>query len=280
MKKIMSNIFFITILIASFYYINKITIITREKDTIFQEIKKSSKKYYKPSQNAKIIGNMIISGKYGQEINYKKSYKNMKEYGAYNETLTVLKNIKPTISIEDNYNKYIISGNKEKMSISLIFIVKENTNIKKTIQILEKTNTPATFFVDGSYIEKNISTISNNKKHEFELLSYKDSYQKDLFKTSLYYLETITKDNEKYCYTEKDNKELLKICNSLNLHTVKPTIIIKKELYKNIKESISNAIIISIEINNYNEKELYTAINYIKYKGYKIETLNRLLSEK
>ena len=279
MKKIIIPIFYLIIVAASFYYINTTMETNKAKDPIFKNIRNSTEKYKKNAQNAQIIGNKILSGKYGQDIDYKKSYKKMKEYGSYNEALTTIKNIKPTISIEDNYDKYIIGGNKEKTSIALVFIVKENTNIEKVLAILNKTNTPATFFIDGGYLEKNIEIIKNNKNYEFELLSYKDSYQKDFFKTALYYLETITKNKENYCYTEKENEDLLKLCNGLNLHTIIPTIKITKDLYKEVKRNISNAIIISIEITTSTEKELYPTINYIKYKGYKLETIKNLLSE-
>ena len=48
---------------------------------------------------------------------------------------------------------------------------------------------------------------------------------------------------------------------------------------KEVKSNLDNSIIISIDVNNYNIKELSTTIDYIKSKGYKILLLRDLLSE-
>ena len=69
------------------------------------------------------------------------------------------------------------------------------------------------------------------------------------------------------------------MCNKLKLHTIKPSLVIKNNLYKNIKQNLSNGEIFTIEDNSYNEKELSTTIDYIIQKGYKIVTLENLLKE-
>ena len=51
-------------------------------------------------------------------------------------------------------NKYIISGNKSKNMVSLIFIVSGNTNIDKVLSIVENKDVKVNFFVDGSWVEK------------------------------------------------------------------------------------------------------------------------------
>ena len=65
----------------------------------------------------------------------------------------------------------------------------------------------------------------------------------------------------------------------MKLHTVKPTIIIKRSLYQEIKKDLKNGTIFSIENNYYTEKDLSITIDYIKEKGYKLVSLNELLSE-
>ena len=83
-----------------------------------------------------------------------------------------------------------------------------------------------------------------------------------------------------YYDTLFDNNELLNLCKSLKLHTVKPTIIVNNNLYAKVKHNLDNSIIISISINKYTERELTTTIRYLKSKGYNIVTLNNLLIEK
>ena len=86
-------------------------------------IKGTNDKYNIKAVNAEVKDNTIIPGLTGKEIDYEKTYTNMKQYGAYNEILTTLKDIEPTVSVNDYYDKYIISGNPIKRSVALIFKV-------------------------------------------------------------------------------------------------------------------------------------------------------------
>ena len=93
------------------------------------------------------------------------------------------------------------------------------------------------------------------------------------------YLNSLTGKSPKYCYTEESNEEILNTCEKLNLHTIKPTLVLSKNIYHEIKNNLSNSIIISLEVNNYVEKELSTTIDYLKKKGYKIVSLDNALKE-
>jgi len=277
MEKIKKYIITILLTVFSFYYINHRMITIRNNDPIMKQIK-MNKSYEIKSINATIIGNSIITGENGRTIDYNKSYNNMKKYGAYNETLIETKEVSPTISITNNYDKYIIKGKPNKRKISLILIMKDKK--ENYLSILNKKNIPVTIFIDGTFLENNISFIKKEKNnHEFELLNYNNEYNEKFFKISLYYLETITNKKCKFCYTEIDNEEILSLCNKLKLHTIKPSIVIKNNLYKNIKQNLSNGEIFTIEENSYNEKELSTTLDYIIQKGYKIVTLENLLKE-
>ena len=277
MKKTKKYTITILLTIFSFYYINHRMITIRNNYPIMKQIK-MNKSYEKKSINATIIGKNIITGENGRVIDYNKSYNNMKKYGAYNETLIETKEVSPTISITNNYNKYIIKGNPNKRKISLILIIKDRK--ENYLSILNNKNISVTIFIDGTFLENNISFIKKEKNnHEFELLSYNKEYNEKYFKTSLYYLETITNKQSKYCYSEIDNEEILSLCNKLKLHTIKPSLLIKNNLYKNIKQNLSNGKIFTIEENSYNKKELSTTLDYIIQKGYKIVTLENLLKE-
>jgi len=251
----------------------------REKDPLMSEIKEKEAKYHIEATNAEIIDNTIRSGQKGKEIDTEKTYTNMKKYGAYNESLTVLKETSPAISIEKYYDKYVVGGNQKNKTISLLFIIKEETNIQTIIKILNQKKVVGTFFIEGSFLEKNIRILKNIKDHEFELLSYQGEYKEPFFKTALSYLESITGHTPKYCYTDKENEELLKLCKKLNLHTIKPSITLENNIYKGVKEHISNSIMLAIEIIPETEKELPIVIDYIKEKGYKLVSLEQLLQE-
>ena len=277
MKRIFNRALIILLSIFSFYYTNQVVSFLQENDPIMKEIKSTDKKYKIEAENAITTDNTIISGKKGKVIDYDKSYQKMKKYGTYNESLTVLKDTIPVISINNNYDKYLIGGNKYHKKVSLVFVVKEK-DPHNIISILNQNKIKATFFIDGTFIENNINLLKNEEQ-DFELLSYQNDYNESFFKTSLSYLESITNNKAKFCYTEIDNNKLLSLCEKLKLHTIKPSLIIKKDSYKEVKENIDNGIIISFFINSLIEKELKETITYIKQKGYQIVPLESLIEE-
>lgn len=277
MKRIFNRVLIILLSIFSFYYTNQVVSFLQENDPIMKEIKSTDKKYKIEAENAITTDNTIISGKKGKVIDYDKSYQKMKKYGTYNESLTVLKDTIPVISIDNNYDKYLIGGNKYHKKVSLVFVVKEK-DPQTIISILNQNKIKATFFIDGTFIENNINLLKNEEQ-DFELLSYQNDYNESFFKTSLSYLESITNNKAKFCYTEIDNNKLLSLCEKLKLHTIKPSLIIKKDSYKEVKENIDNGMIISLDINSLIEKELKETITYIKQKGYQIVPLESLIEE-
>ena len=271
----MKKLLIIVLLLFSFFYTNKSISIIRNQDPLMKEIIKNKSKFEIKSVNAIIKDNTIIPGIKGKEVDLEKTYTKMKQYGTYNEALTVFKETKPTISIEDNYDKLITSGNKENKNIALIFKVEKNTNLDKLLSILNYYNVQTTFFIDGLYIENN--DLNNLSHHQIELLSYNNTIDEVTFSSALSYLSYKTNKTPKYCL--EDNNNIIKICKKLNLHTVSPTLIIKKDPYKEIKNNLKNSSIILIPINNYIYNNLSTSILYIKSKGYKFLTLSELLSE-
>lgn len=277
MKRTFNRALIILLSIFSFYYTNQVVSFLQENDPIMKEIKSTDKKYKIEAENAITTDNTIISGKKGKVIDYDKSYQKMKKYGTYNESLTVLKDTIPVISIDNNYDKYLIGGNKYHKKVSLVFVVKEKEP-HNIISILNQNKIKATFFIDGTFIENNINLLKNEEQ-DFELLSYQNDYNESFFKTSLSYLESITNNKAKFCYTEIDNNKLLNLCEKLKLHTIKPSLIIKKDFYKEVKENIDNGMIISLDINSLIEKELKETITYIKQKGYQIVPLESLIEE-
>lgn len=277
-KKLIKISSILMLTIFSFYYTNKSVELVRNQDPIMKEIKTTKTKYNVQAVNAEITNNTIIPGLSGKEIDYIESYTKMKQYGTYNEIMTTLKEVEPTISINDYYDKYIISGNKSKKSIALVFKVEEKLP-PEIINILDKTNTPATFFIDGKYLENNSKIIQKLSNHELELLSYNKKYDEIYFTSSKDYLESLTNRDLKYCYSDNENEEVLNLCKKLKLHTIIPTIKIEKSLLKEIKSNLKNASIISIQISENTTKELSTTIKYIKSRGYTLEKLEDLLSE-
>lgn len=271
--------FVILLLLFSFYYTNKSIDVIKQTDPIMKQLKENSDKYQVEAKDAKVKDNKIIPGKNGKEIDYDETYKKMKRYGAYNESLTVFKETEPTVSIEDTYDKYVISGNEEKKSVAFVFKIEKNTDITAISQILNQENSKATFFMDGLWLENNLETAKSLQAHELEILNYDSKYQEVYFSSALNYLNNVTGKTPKYCYADYDSKEIIELCSKLKLHTIIPTIKVGSSPYKEIKDKLENASIISLPVTTATITELKIVIDYIKSKGYTLETLDILLSE-
>lgn len=275
MKKILILIIFTLI---SMYYTNICMEVLKEKDPIMQEIKSNMSKYEESANDANIIGNVIVPGHIGRRVNKNKSYSKMKKYGNYNETLTVMEEVKPELSVSNTFDKYIEKGNSNNKNVSFIFIYDEN--IDKVIKILNSKHIPSTIFLDGIYLENDsLNGLKYNGNINYELLSYNGEYDENLFKTSLSYLESVTKRSPRYCYSEVENPDVLNLCSKLKMHTIKPYIRIDENLLKEVKSSLSNSIIISIKSSSSNISELSSVIDYVISKGYDIVSLDNLISE-
>ena len=280
-KKVIQVISVTLLMLFSFFYTNKSIELIRENDPIMKQIKETNMKYKVEPVNATIIGNKLIPGKSGKEIDYQKTYAKMKKYGTYNETLTVLKEIEPAISADDYYDKYIVQGNTERKNVSLVFKTDTISNLLSILNILNQKNIPATFFVDGLLLENNTSlfeTMTQNN-HELEILSYDNKYDEIYFDSALNYLSSITKRKGKYCYAEYDQKEVIELCSKLKLHTIIPTVKTTTMPYKEIKDKLYNSAIISLPLSTITEEQLPAIIDYIKQKGYTFLSLEALLSE-
>lgn len=281
MKKIYQVIGVLLLGVFSFFYTEKVVDFIRDSDPIMKTIKNSSSSYEVSPVNAKVEGNTIIPGVSGKKVAYNDSYKKMKQYGTYNESLTVFEEVEPTISIDDYYDKYISMGSGVNNDVSLVFEVNVSDNITNIINLLIQTNTKATFFIDGLWLENNTSLaeIIAEEGNELEILSYNGRYEELYFSSSLNSLNKLTNLKPKYCYAKYDNKEVLELCQKLELHTIIPTIQTGNYPFQDVKRKLSKGSIISFPLNSSTEIELPTIINYIKQKGYVIDTLDNLLSE-
>lgn len=282
MRKFFSIIGFISLIMVSFIYTEKIANMVIDKDELMMTIKEESKTYEIETVEAIIDNNTIIPGIKGLKVNNKESYKQMKKYGLFNNNLLEFSEVSPKHKLKDNYDKYVISGNKEKNAVSLIFLVYENSDLDSIINILKEKNIKANFFVDGYWFEKNNDRVYEliNNGYVIGNLSYNLNYNDSAFIWMDTILKRVGKQKQGFCYAEVENSQTLEICSLNKNFTIKPNLVIKDNYMKNIKENLVSGSIISLEINTSLKQELPVIINYIHSKGYKIENLNELLSEK
>ena len=133
----------------------------QNKSPIMQSINEVEEQYKVSAVNASVNDHYIVPGIMGRMINKNKSFVNMKAFGIFNEYYLVFDNIKPEISLEDNKDKIIKQGNKEKKAVAFLLeegseqiknYLKEN-KIPASLLILEST------YQNNSYFEQ----INNDK---------------------------------------------------------------------------------------------------------------------
>lgn len=268
--------------IFSFYYTNKLIEFSKSKDPIMIEIMKNKDDYNKLSIDALINNNYIIPGSEGLEVDVDKSYTKMKKLGKYNDNLYVYDVVKPTISIKDNYNKFVINGNTTKKEVSLIFKAEDLKNIENINKILFNNNVRATFFIDGNIKDDdiNILKILDESNNYFGNLGYNKKYSIKTIKYTNALLDRIDDDNHNYCYVEKDDINVLKTCSEVKMYTIKPMVVSNIFPFTYIKQNLENGKIFSLDTNSYTLKQLDLIIKYVRQKGYDFVTLEEILNEK
>ena len=281
LKKYMSYLGVLIFACFSFYYTDKATSIIKRNDPIMKSIISNSSEYLIEPVNATIYNDEIIPGINGKKVDIDNSYKNMKKNNMYNESKYIYKDIKPTISFIEEYDKYIISGNNLNNNISLVFKVNDNLYLDKLNNILLDKKVEATLFIDGYIIENNIDKILElvDNGYEIENLGYDGSYNNDKFIWTNNLLESLTKKDPKFCYTDYKVSKIIDLCSSNHMYTIKPTISISNYPFINIKKKLKNGLIIGITLNDEVIKELPSIISYIKQKGYNLVTLDNLINE-
>lgn len=279
MKKFFEGIGLFALVIFSFLGTHQLATVIMDSDDIMQQIKEVNSQYEISPVNATIKDNTMIPGISGSIVDIKASYKKMKKIDSFNSNLLVYKKILPDISIKGDYNKYIISGNKSQNNVGLLFLVDNNDNVDKILDLLK--NNKATFFIDGYWFENNNSKISEliDKGYTIGNLGYNHDYNNNGVVWMNTIVTKIGKQKDTYCYNEEDNKTILDICSLNKSYTIKPNIIAKGDPFITIKNNLVNGSIISLEINDTTLKQLPLIIDFIKSKGFNIVNLEEMLNE-
>ena len=281
MKKFFQMIGILTLMVGSFVYTEKVGTTAKLNDTLLTEIK-SKKDGYKENAIEPIINDdTIIPGVNGKEVDIEKSYEAMSKIGYFDDKLLVYKPLEVENTLDKNKDKYVINGNNTKMDVTLLFKVSNKDDITNIIKMLESKEVKATFFIESKYLEKHhnqiIKLVQNG--HTVGNLSNNEDYDDSDFVWMKTILTNIGPQIYNYCYTEKPNKKILRVCNIQNSVTIMPRIIIKNNPLLNIKKQILPGSIISLDVNSELNNQIEVILNYITSKGYKLVSLEELLKE-
>lgn len=282
LKKYTSYLGVLVLACFSFYYTDRAVDIVKRNDPIMKSIVANSEKFYIDPMSAIINQDEMVIGMNGKKVNIDKSYQNMKKINSYNESMLVFDEVIPNISINNNYDKYIISGNINLSRVSLVFKIDDISYVDAINDVLLNKNAVATFFMDGSVVENNMNKVLElvSNGNEIENLGYDGSYTVNKFGWTNNMIASLTNQNTKFCYTDYKNSNVLDLCSNYRMYTVKPTVSISNYPFSTVKRELSNGSIISFNVNDNMVKELSTIISYIKQKGYDLVTLDQLINEK
>ncbi len=281
MKRFFEILGFLSLVCFSFFYTEKTIDVVKEVDDIMITLKEQAPKYQVKAENAKIDGKFMTPGISGKIVNLQKSYEEMKHYGKFHPNLLVYDKVSPEISIKNRYDKYIQTGNPKKRQVSFLFVVDEKGNPSPIIEILKEKKVTGTFFIDGSWLEKNQNELVSLIEGKFTVGNY--SYRGDYGHESFVWIDTIIKrvggQKQSYCLVEKENKKALSTCKLQKDYTIYPNIIMKENPYSELTEQVESGSIVLMRLDAQVKKELPLMITYLKQKGYEIVNLEQLLEE-
>ena len=229
----------------------------QNKSPIMQSINEVEEQYKVSAVNASVNDHYIVPGIMGRMINKNKSFVNMKAFGIFNEYYLVFDNIKPEISLEDNKDKIIKQGNKEKKAVAFLLedgseqiknYLKEN-KIPASLLILEST------YQNNSYFEQ----INNDK------LKYKNVDS----------LLNKNNQNKNICYVKTMDR---KVCQKDQKYLVEETFVLNSNNLVEAKKNLESGSIIFIQ-KNVSLEHLKLLIKEIGFKGLKMTTVSDLISE-
>lgn len=234
----------------SFFYINETNNYLVNNSDLLEVINDYKGEYEIKAVDAVINGEYIIPGIKGKSVNILESYYKMSPYDIFSETFLVYDEITPSISISNNLDKYIESGNSVKRNIALI--IDENTEIEN-------------FLITNNITANKLVTLDNYNLTSLERINNE--------------LVNFTKlgniiDN-KICLVNEYNEYL---CKENNYYLIKPNIYASNDNYNEIKNNLSSGQIIYIT----NELDLiYFESLYIEilFRGYNLVSLLEIIEE-
>lgn len=245
-----------SLLVFSFYLTDFVTELAIKSNPLMQTIQNSSVLYEVESVNAEICDNTIIPGIRGKKINEMESFLSMKDFGTFNKNYLVYDEIVPEVSIENNKEKIIISGNKGLRQVSILvngnktlvnYLDKENIKYSKLINSIDDIIDGENINIASGYkLFNNINTILN--------------------KNSM---------NKKICILNYSN---LDGCIKEKYYLVKPNKFLNNNNLISELKNISNGDIIVVD-NNFTLDNLIILLNKISNSDLKIVFLSEIIKE-
>ena len=180
----------------------------------------------------------------------------MKSLNKYDEYYLVYDSIVPTISLQDNKDKIIISGNKKKNQVSLI---------------IENTQELQSYF--GKY---NVNLLIT--KYEYQINKGYELINNENDKKLFNQVETLLdkdKLNKHLCLINDNNKN---ICLENGNYLIKPSLILDNNSIIEVKNSLENGSIILIK-KSAKKEDIAILLKQLNFQDLDIVYLSELIKE-
>lgn len=256
MKKYYGYFGLALIMVFSFYYTEQISALVLNKNPLMISIKDNADNYNVKSVNAEIKGDTIIPGINGLYVNARESFYAMQSDDIFNEYYLIFEQKKPDVTLLDNKDKFIISGNPNIRQVSLV--LESEGEISEYLKLNELK---ASLLV-------NMDTYKNN--------SYFESINNDIegFKTLENNLN-LNKENKHICVINDDNKDM---CIKHKNYLVNPSLKLVNSNLLDIKKSVKSGSIIVIG-KSATLSDVKLLLKEIKYKDLELVYLSEIISE-
>ena len=256
MKNLFKYIGLVSLLLFSFYYTEKMSNIVVNNSSLVSQINDNIDKYNIKAVSAIIDNDYIIPGLNGYSVNVLKSYNNMRYLDTFNSYYLEYDKVMPNISLENNKDKIIKYGNKNKKSVAII--VKNNFEI---IEYANKNNINITRLVE-------YTTYDSKAKYE----QINDDYIK--YKQVERLLNN-TNSNKNICYVTNN---IIDICKDNKKYLVESSLTLNNYNLASIKNNIQSGYIIYIN-DNVTITDFKLLLKQIYYQDLKVSYLSELISE-
>lgn len=269
-------------------------------DSIYKKIEEKSKAVHEQPQDAYIDRVWKKTpGRNGIKVNIEKSYEKMKNKQTFDESLLIYEQTPPQISLSDLEASPIFRGHPDKNMVSLLINVSWGTEfIPDILTILKEHQVKAIFFIEGKWAKENTNLVKmiDEQGHlignhaynhpDMKHLSYEEN--KEQITQTNEIIEAIIDERPKWFAPPSGSftNEVIKLVEDLQMKTIlwtvdtidwkKPSVsVMINRVITKIHPGATILMHPTLSVAN----GLDEMIVGIKEKGYKIGTIETLLSE-
>lgn len=269
-------------------------------EPLYKEIMKKSEEFYEEPEDAYIDRVWKKTpGRNGLQVDLEKSYEKMKKGKEFKKSLLSFEQIPPDISLNDLEPAPIFRGHPDKEMVSLLINVSWGTEyIPEILEILHKEKVKATFFIEGKWAKEhtNLVQMIDEQGHLIGNHAYDHPNMKQLTNEENTVQMTQTNDiieaiigKEPQWFAPPSGSmtdEVVEIAHHLNMETIlwtvdtidwkKPSVSV---MINRVMTKIHPGATVLMHPTLPVVKGLKEMIGELKDKGYRIGTIEALLSE-